>query len=885
MRSYEGLTGSAFLDRLQASEPSLLELIWRVADDRVCALVAPRMAKAEVKQLAGLLAAEALSPQLGAATAAASMEAVRECLPQLPAGVASELAERLASGDDLGLYEPYRDVLEAWTIAQTHKVGFQFSTAVLRLETLQSSSSALRQSAMERVLATPKEAGSACSELTEALLAGSSSILWAVAAELAGAADSVLEDADASLNRLLEELLCQAPSQCPEDTLSEELADAIRSRAGAALMESLRDTLPDTPGALSVVRTSEEFSKRSDRLRFFRVAVVKQVDVWRGHHGTLVSEWDAGEWTARLKELQAVRDDVDSVVLDRILSAAPATASALVVRLVVTREEASDEELRTAATKVAEHVHSILDGADDSEALEEAMDAVWWPPRNRPLECERVRTVLLLELDDALAAKLVAGALKAGRLDAERASALLPASGSVLTALRSLGRCEERMGLVGVLLMKRPDETLEAARVLQSETLCLDITQAVAPVDSTTAFLGIEGAYASLDAEDRALLLELLEVYGGPNQASTLCDYIQDTRGVNAGLRERATKKVGEVTEAGGALPECVVKLLASNTPALRKVATTVIGEVKPRDAASVTELRNLAGKGNVPGDLAQATLDLLAADYALELSACQDKGRIVLLLDLLGLTGSPGTLPVLLRYVGEMALDDHETVRRAAANAVETVCSTPGLMLTTQELDELVEAAEGNGREVDAEASESLMRAVARARLGDDAALGLLFEKADYRPTSDPSVLFGDQKANLLEHLSLYEREVPRGEAGWPNRIVQLDLIAERLANTAYLAIGKSESLIDKIRNKAPGAYGQVIGAMKNLKGFGDAEPHLRVLHKLRSDKTQVPHVGVAPTDADVTTAEQVFRNAAGLILEKLDDAMNGRVREADGA
>lgn len=873
MRAYDGLIGSDFLDKLQATQPSLLEIPWRVGDEQVCALIASRMARSGETSLAGLLATEVLDQELGAGVAAASMAAVAEFFPPVLAPTSRQLAERLRTGDDLGPYEPYRNVLESWVISQRHKAGFEFALAVLRLDTSRSSDESVRRAALERVAASPAELSRACHEIADVIHDFPSEQQWQVGVEMATVANTSLEDGETHLNRLLGQVIHTAPSQCPTDAFSSELVAAITERATQELEAELGSSLPAVPGTLALVRTAELLNRRADRLRLFRVSIVRQGPIWRDNHASLVATWGKEEWPARLRELHAVREQVDSAVLELLIARAPSECSALVMKLVAYREAAIEQELQTAAEKVADNLRLVAEqgGPPDSNA---ALEAVWWPPRNRPAELERAKAVLWRQVDPARAAELIVAAQTSGRLDSKRAAALLASSGAVLAALRSLGRCDERQELVEALLTASKDEVLEAAHILQGESLCLDIAAAVAAIDSGSVFQKADGAYAGLNPADKEQLLGLLENWGGPDQANVLRDYIEDTR-ANVALRERATRKIGSVTEEGDAVPDCVVRLLASNRPNLRKAATSVIGEVRPRDEMCVKELRALADKGSVPGDLAQATLNALATDYAAELENCQDRARVILLLSLLGLTGSPAALLVLLGYLGEQAVDDHEDVRRAAAKAVGMVCDTKGLKLSTEELDGLVEVAEGEGREVDAEASDHLTQALARARLGDDAALGLLFAKAGYQPRCDPSRMFGDERADLLDHLSLYEKEVPRGEAGWPNLIVQLDLIAERLANAAYLALGPSEVLKEKIRNRSTGAYGNVIGAMKSVKGLGDAEPSLQVLHKMRSERTQVPHAGVAPSREDVTTADQVFRDAAKRILMILDESL----------
>jgi hypothetical protein len=303
-------------------------------------------------------------------------------------------------------------------------------------------------------------------------------------------------------------------------------------------------------------------------------------------------------------------------------------------------------------------------------------------------------------------------------------------------------------------------------------------------------------------------------------------------------------------------------------------MATKAIGDVRPRDRESIASLRSLADRGNVPGELARTTLDQLTSDYVDDLKGAVSKPQAVEVMDLLGLAAGPGVIDVLLQYVGEHALDDDPMMRRAAAKAIENACSSASLELTSEEMLSLVEATEGPGREVDAEAGSFLSSALSRARLGDDVALCLLYEMADSQPKASPDELFGDEKKDLLEHLTLYAKERDKGEHGWRGQIAQLDLIAERLGCAAYLKLGSKETLKQQIRTREKYAYGNVIGGLAAVARVSSAQAPLGVLRDLRSKKTQITHVGTSPGEADLVTAHQTFKSAAKTLLIALDSS-----------
>lgn len=204
-----------------------------------------------------------------------------------------------------------------------------------------------------------------------------------------------------------------------------------------------------------------------------------------------------------------------------------------------------------------------------------------------------------------------------------------------------------------------------------------------------------------------------------------------------------------------------------------------------------------------------------------------------------------------------------------AAAAALAEVARTQAL--SPDEIERLGQTLEGDEPEADPQARSQLASAWARASLGEDAALQVLYDLIDFHPKSNPDALFHGEKDRLVRHVGLYTNDVARGEKGWPNVIMQLDLIAEKVVREAFLLEGGSEPMKEMIRSdpRKPD-YGGLVNAFGGK--LTSAQPHLQILHDLRCTKTEYTHSGTRPTEEDVDTAHRAFINGIKPLIGILD-------------
>ncbi len=236
--------------------------------------------------------------------------------------------------------------------------------------------------------------------------------------------------------------------------------------------------------------------------------------------------------------------------------------------------------------------------------------------------------------------------------------------------------------------------------------------------------------------------------------------------------------------------------------------------------------------------------------------------------------------LPALFQYVGGNAEYDDDTLHRAAA---EAILSASDRIKDASDEDQatLVRLLEGEEAEADPEARGNLSDALANVQLGDDAALKILYDETGIKPRTSPDILFGSEKSALVRHLGLFARARDQGAAGWGVTITQLDNVAERLVRAAYLAVGESEAIKEKIRTdpREPD-YGNLIGALSSVKELQGVRDDCGVLHDLRCSRTEVPHPGEKPDEDAMATARTCFKKIGKVCLGTLRQAVGARDR-----
>ena len=241
-------------------------------------------------------------------------------------------------------------------------------------------------------------------------------------------------------------------------------------------------------------------------------------------------------------------------------------------------------------------------------------------------------------------------------------------------------------------------------------------------------------------------------------------------------------------------------------------------------------------------------------------------------MLHVLGITGAPQTFDMLLSYVGDEAVDDNVTLRRAAAAAIRAFVD-----VTRLRDDQLTALGQRLSTETDPSAADDLRNALAAADLGDDAAVLSLYALAGLSPdqvSAAPDELFGSEKARLLTALKKMRVQQALGEPGWDGFVEQMDLVGEALVRTAYLRYGPSDGLKKEIRSGVHNKpeYGNLVKAIAQATGFNPVSAHLQTVHDIRSTRTAAHHPsGGDLDDAAVTQAENALRTAASVILNHL--------------
>ncbi len=266
--------------------------------------------------------------------------------------------------------------------------------------------------------------------------------------------------------------------------------------------------------------------------------------------------------------------------------------------------------------------------------------------------------------------------------------------------------------------MPDPTSSMPPSHASQAEDFSLDLA-ALAGKDPAAAFAGGDGAYSSLSASEKDELVGLLEEYGDLEQGAVFDAVMADDAKGTAGRRRRIAQRVAELTEPRADLPAWMLKLLGSGNVELRKEAIRSFERVKPRNEQIIRELRKLADTGGVPGDLSRGALDAIAEDILGDLGDDSAKDDARPLLPLLGATGSPHALATLLSFLGPDPRWDDEDIRRLAAEAVADVAASSAEFPVEQQTA-LVGLVEGEGSEIDPEASESLKLALSRIQLGE---------------------------------------------------------------------------------------------------------------------------------------------------------------------
>ncbi|HXF50527.1 MAG TPA: hypothetical protein VNM43_02455 [Dehalococcoidia bacterium] len=851
----------------------MLEAFWRYGDPALCAALVEPILQTGAPLLVQLLIGELLNPTIGDPLPSHLMQGLTNRRPSLPLQLARRLADRLRDAQPLAnaQYEGARHILETWILEQQGEIADAFAVQVVRGETPGAGPSDVRQAAYRRCGVSQR----ALMEASTAVLArldGSPSVqTWQMASEFVEVACEGKASPPDPVVPLVEKLLELAPSYAPVDALPPQLGRFAAGPQRSVLERLIGERLPDASGARAILRTVASITHPGTKARLFALAVCRQPHLWgvlQAHTG----RWDEATWKRSLKAF-ARQEPIDPAILTQLMNAAPSTLVANVIKLALSQAQGPGEPpLQTAGQRLRQRLDELGRGSEQQSAW---VNAVPWPSA-RNATIQKLASVLdALARDDRL--RLVVAAYEAGAIRSHAASRLLP-QGTTYDALGQVRDQQKRASLARSLVEASPDEAGDAIARLQMENFSLEVARALASSLPEAAFAGAAAAFSALTPKEKDSLVELLCSHATAGQITVLEAVVADDRRENAERRARATGRIAQLVSPGSRPPQCVIDLLNSNIPQLRRAAVEAIQAIKPRDAEVIAKLHEVAARGGDPGRAALEALDALAEQFSAATDKATTKDDVRQLIPLLGAVGRPQVLSRLFRFLGARAEYDDVGLHQAAAKAVRQAADHIH-SVSEEDQTTLVGLIDGDEREADPEALEDLSAALARIQLGEDAALKILYDEAGFSPRADPDTLFGNEKAQIVRQLGLYARSRDRGEAGWGAALAHLDNVAERLVRAAYLAcpVG-SDKIKQQIRSdpRRP-EYGVLIEALNSVRQLKAVQADCKKLHDIRSKRSEVPHPGDAPDGSTWQTAQHCFREIARVCLGVLDNAARG--------
>lgn len=730
----------------------------------------------------------------------------------------------------------------------------------------------VRDSAHQRCRASSPVLARAAKEVEQAIEESPTPASWQVAAAFIESSCRSASSPPPPLVPIIEWLVGSAPQLAQVAQFGSVLALMAGKVAVPQLRGVFEDQLPNAPASGALLRLIPDLPKSGDRAALFALAVRRQSHLWSALQ-PFVDQWGAAEWKRALRALTG-EEQVARPVLSALLAGAPTALSAILIELASSQATGPEDQV---VAEVAGRLRERLDeiGVED-EVRQERVSAIRWPPSAKDKEIG-ILSAILNCLDVALHAQVVAEAAEARRISPSITSRLLPEGGSY-DALRRLGAGPLRGKIARALWEARQDELVEAVTKLQGEAFSVDLAEALSPVEPAAAFAGADAAYYQMKEEEKVGILGFLERHATKEQLLVLDAIVADTRRSNAERRLRAAERIAALLSEGDPVPESVIALLESGRGELQAAGVRVIGAVKPRDPELIRRLHDLLRGGGVPGANARDVLDALANELLEELEVTGTKDEILELVPLLGAIARPQVVAPLLSYIGPDAVYDDRDIRRAAARALLQACEV-GVEVEPEEQAAMIGLLDGDQQEPDPVAREALSAALARVTLGEDDALSILYGFLPYKVKVDPDRLFGVEKQRIVRHLTLYQRAKEQGERGWGLVITQLDIVAEGLVRAAYLECGNSEAIKEEIRSdpKRPD-YGSLIGALSSVRDLQAIRGEADVLHKLRSEKTEVPHAGERPESEDVIAAERGFKQVAKTTVGIVQSAATGK-------
>ena len=633
------------------------------------------------------------------------------------------------------------------------------------------------------------------------------------------------------------------------------------------------EPLPNTPGTSAAVHAVAQFTNPQVRDDLVEALAANQPTLWSAFRPVVYGPWSVEDWTRMLTRWSAA----GSVLTDfgEVIDEAPVETATLRLRVAVLHGTAREDHAARVAVGV---LRPIVGSPDDAEAdIDAVVNTTPWDL----LDNERLNYldwILTQVLTDTDYCRVVVNAYARDLLSADHACALTP-DGECVNAFVQLGPGPKRAAFAAALIERCDAEFVTPIfnDVITSSDDTFDVIEVVAEHDTDIAFGSIDEArWHRLSPEARDHLMSLLEQHATADEEDLLDLIAGDSEAANSNRRARAAYRWSELATLHGDIPVGVFSLLDSARPDLNQAFAKVAMTVQPRDDDTLLRLREKWIQGGKIGDDARTALDAVATGVIETLGILTGPARRSDgpdLLRILGVTAAEDSFESLINHVGADAIDDDLGLRRAAASALRTFVDA-----TRLDPDRLAALGAGAASEPDADASDHLREALAAARMGEDAAILLLYELAGLAAadvTATPDELFGEQKPRLLVALKRLVVQRELGEAGWAGYVEQMDLVAEALVRAAYLRFGDSESLKTEIRkNSTKPDYGVLVRSLGKAKGFDAPSVHLQSLHDMRSNRTAAHHPNGGPLDEDaVRGAVNALETAARDIITRLQN------------
>ncbi|MGD0880499.1 MAG: hypothetical protein ABSB09_02875 [Acidimicrobiales bacterium] len=695
---------------------------------------------------------------------------------------------------------------------------------------------------------------------------------WTRTADVIGRIGSPKHRADL-VRMLTAKLLALAPDEAVQPTSS---FVALMERHGSKELASAfsGEPLPNTPGTGAAVHAVTQFASPTTLDDLVVALAAGQPALWSAYRQAVTGSWSVEDWTRMLSRWSTP----GSVLIEfgEVIEGAPLQTAVLQFRVAVLHGTEREDH---GARVVVGALRSIVRPTDDTEPdFDAVVDATPWDLLANSERLDYLDGILAQVLASTDYCEVVVSAYTRGLLSADFAVSLTP-DDECASALVRLGAGAKRAAYATALIEGSEAEFVIPIfdEVISSMDDTFDLIEVVAEHDAGIAFGSFnETRWHRLSPDSKDHLVSLLEQYATSDEEVLLDLIAGDSEAANSGRRARAAQRWSVLATLHGDIPPGVFSLLDSARPDLNQVFAQVATTVQPRDDPTLLRLREKWIQGGKIGDDARAALDAVAAGVVQTLGPLTGPARRSEgpdLLRILGVTAAEDSFECLINHVGADAIDDDLGLRRAASSALRAFVDA-----TRLDPERISALGAGAASEPDAEASDQLREALAAARMGEDAAILMLYDLAGLTTTdvtATPDDLFGEQKPRLLVALKRLVVQRGLGEVGWPGYVEQMDLVAEALVRTAYLRFGDSESLRAEIRkNSTKPDYGVLVKSLAKAKGFDASSAHLQSLHDMRSNRTAAHHPNGGPLDDDaVSGAVNALETAAREIIVRLQN------------